>query len=369
MSPVLTHKYLMRKSSNIENAPPHIVSKSGGRTSAMKNTIREASRRRRARVTSGSFQRPVDKPRKRSKVPVNVMLLPTPPATPAAAIPEEPSRFPTTKSFPRYLARPQYKAVSSERIGALAPELAETPVQYVQDSFGVVGPKLAKVLNSVSAFGPSTVPQQMNLTVNDLSADMPTHVLAVYPRGSPFAPKKVTLYPTHEFVLAVHCAHLPTLPPSHPEAPSAPGSQISVPVVNLPLPDPATFPLLTEYLYNKRPEQFFSRIFPPSGAGKPAGTPGEPITWSLGRRLAATYTSRVLLERLMKVNGVWRNACALGIFDAMLWRTLDTAWEVLLCALSLSTGSFDNFKNATRTNDPPTFAPVSTGPKHPEGCA
>ena len=133
----------MRKSSKIENAPPHIINttlKAGVRTSALKNTIREASRRRRARVISGTLPRTTEKPRKRSKAPTHYMVLPTPPSTPAAtAIPEVPSRYPTTKAFPRYLLRPTYKPIPQERVAAIAPELADTPVAFMQDSFGVIG--------------------------------------------------------------------------------------------------------------------------------------------------------------------------------------------------------------------------------------
>ena len=43
----------------------------------------------------------------------------------------------------------------------------------------------------------------------------------------------------------------------------------------------------------------------------------------------------------MRVNGLWRNVCALGIFDSGIWETIDTAWEVLLLALGMATGNLD----------------------------
>lgn len=34
------------------------------------------------------------------------------------------------------------------------------------------------------------------------------------------------------------------------------------------------------------------------------------------------------------VNGLWKNVCALGIFDAELWGIMDIAWEIVLAALT-----------------------------------
>jgi len=62
---------------------------------------------------------------------------------------------------------------------------------------------------------------------------------------------------------------------------------------------------------------------------------------SFARQLAATYTPHALLQYAMRVNGLWRNVCALGIFDSGIWETIDTAWEVLLLALGMATGNLD----------------------------
>lgn len=41
-----------------------------------------------------------------------------------------------------------------------------------------------------------------------------------------------------------------------------------------------------------------------------------------------------LMAHAKIINGVWRNACALGVFDAELWSVMDLAWEVVLVALN-----------------------------------
>jgi len=41
----------------------------------------------------------------------------------------------------------------------------------------------------------------------------------------------------------------------------------------------------------------------------------------------------------MIVHGLWRNVCALGVFDDNLWNAMDLAWEVLLTAIAIGTGN------------------------------
>lgn len=41
-----------------------------------------------------------------------------------------------------------------------------------------------------------------------------------------------------------------------------------------------------------------------------------------------------LMAHTKTINGVWRNACALGVFDTELWGVMDLAWEVVLVALT-----------------------------------
>ena len=68
-------------------------------------------------------------------------------------------------------------------------------------------------------------------------------ILVVYSRQVPAATKRrVTLFPTHNIILASHCANLPILQPSSPATPKSAGESISIPVVPLCIPAPEVFP-------------------------------------------------------------------------------------------------------------------------------
>jgi len=46
-----------------------------------------------------------------------------------------------------------------------------------------------------------------------------------------------------------------------------------------------------------------------------------------------------LASQAVRVHGLWRNTCALGISDIGLQSFFDLAWEVLMQALTLSSNS------------------------------
>lgn len=41
-----------------------------------------------------------------------------------------------------------------------------------------------------------------------------------------------------------------------------------------------------------------------------------------------------LMAHAKVVNNLWKNTCALGIFDTELWGVMDLAWEIILAALT-----------------------------------
>jgi hypothetical protein len=55
--------------------------------------------------------------------------------------------------------------------------------------------------------------------------------------------------------------------------------------------------------------------------------------------LAQNYTMQRLASQAVKVHGLWRNACALGISDCDLQAFFDLAWEILMKALTHSSNS------------------------------
>lgn len=200
------------------------------------------------------------------------------------------------------------------------------------------------------------LPQELAIMINDLSSEMPSHMLAVYSAQANDASSnrrnKVTLYPSHNIILAAHCANLPLLRSITHPPPKVAGSSITVPVVPLCIPAAELYAPLSMYLYTKRADLLLRSLLPvvpPTSINvyaSPDETPEEAAqqrqnVLSFARQLAATYTPHALLQYAMRVNGLWRNVCALGIFDSGIWETIDTAWEVLLLALGMATGNLD----------------------------
>ena len=225
--------------------------------------------------------------------------------------------------------------------------------------------------------GPSTgIPREIKIKVTkrenrEVPVTPPTHVLAVYQSPAPVsipgakAPaRRVTLVPTHSAVLAVNCASLPAFPASaaaegrqsdnndsEDNTNNTTTSTYTVPVVSMGIPSPDTFVALSAYLYTGRTDQLFKHFMPctmqdlASVLSQPSSSPSptSPSTTStstpptvnslLAARLAATLEPHQLLAYAVRINGLWRNVCSLGVFDETLWRTMDLMWEVIVGAM------------------------------------
>jgi hypothetical protein len=195
----------------------------------------------------------------------------------------------------------------------------------------------------------NTLPKELDVLINDLSCDMPSHMLAVHSRlpqhtSQSHSPRQVTLFPIHHIVFAAHCASLPTLPPNPtPAMPQTTGTHITLPVVPLCIPHPETFPHLSAYLYTRRTSALIASLLPAGTSLPPTLTIDAPdfnkTLRQFSKQLAMTYTVHALLGHAVKINGLWRNVCALGVFDDGMWDALDVAWDAILLALAIATGS------------------------------
>jgi hypothetical protein len=148
------------------------------------------------------------------------------------------------------------------------------------------------------------------------------------------------MYPIHQSILSLYCANLPVLAASVP-SPTNSESSYEVPVVPLALPNPESFPFLTQFLYLKDTQTLFEAFLSlmPS-----KGIPSQPARYDAfvaeySTILAQNYTMQRLASQAAKVHGLWRNACALGISDIDLQAFFDLAWEILMKALTLSSNS------------------------------
>ena len=203
---------------------------------------------------------------------------------------------------------------------------------------------MLNVLSTVKAsLASSLLPKELTIVVQDLTSVLPTHMVAVYGH----APKtqtqtqrrtKVTLLPVHSLVFAAHCSKLPPFPPTLAPPEQKPGSQeITVPVWPLCLPSPQLYPQLAAYLYNKRTDLVLQTLLP---CPPPPTLEVDPsLIVPFATKLSGTFTVHALLQHQLMVHGMWQNVCALGIFDDLLWDTLDLAWQILLTALAIATGN------------------------------
>ena len=172
-------------------------------------------------------------------------------------------------------------------------------------------------------------------------------MLAVFGRGTPpplpdgsARPRKIALYPVHSLVLMANCANLPappeTLPQPSPPAPGVKETEFTLPIWPLCLPSPMVYPQLASYLYHKSREQLLKNFLP---APAPANLMRDPaVARVYAIQLASTYTVQALIRNIITLHGLYQNACALGIYDDVLWDTMDVMWRVLLTALAVATG-------------------------------
>lgn len=145
---------VLRKTSNVENVsvrPSAAESSSGkgARQSVAAAIIRGSSQRRRARANGPRAQRYVAEQAKRRKLahtpPINISF-PTP--VPSSSTPKDvemkdgtrPTST-TTVILPRHLSRPTFKPVPHSRVASIEPQLADLPIEYIQDKLAELGPE------------------------------------------------------------------------------------------------------------------------------------------------------------------------------------------------------------------------------------
>ncbi|KAF9269464.1 hypothetical protein L218DRAFT_269769 [Marasmius fiardii PR-910] len=362
-----------RHCSHAENLPPSKLS------SHRFDPINKSSRRRRVGVQSKYNLEQSKRRSQKQPVRFNVScpVTKTTPAQPTVSRPSGRTNVPVV--LPRALGQPSRVEVADEALRTAFGDHydPQVPVDFIRDTYAASGLRLLATVVSVSADVPkSKLPTEIQVLVHDDSSDdLPTHMLAVYgTRRSPTTNKvDVKLYPVHAPVMAAHCAKLPSFSPSPitssdngvpPAIKNGTPRQVTLPVRNLCLPHPSSFPHISQYLYTRRAEILYNAFLPyppskcaqafneagtatpststPASSSSPSSFYTHPQSSShqteLASDLATTYTPHRLLESVAVVHGTWMNACALGIFDDTLWTVIDGCWEVLLRALAMGAG-------------------------------
>ena len=178
----------------------------------------------------------------------------------------------------------------------------------------------------------------------------PTHILAVQSSPSSGRPASDTVFlvPTHHIVLAANCAHIPRMPVSRPQTRS--NGALVVPMMPLVVPHAEAFAPLHAFLVAHRLDRLMATLLPvpptmlatsrsrggsaSSAAGPFAHVSAPQVATYLAASAAGDKMS-ALMALTRTVSAIWRNACALGIFDRDLWAALDFSWEVILGAMNM----------------------------------
>jgi hypothetical protein len=186
----------------------------------------------------------------------------------------------------------------------------------------------------------TAMPQTVSVKVTNVSAQLPTHMLAVCQNSQAKAAIeqgaaiRYQLVPTHSIILAAHCAHLRALPQHTSDAPL--NAELTLPIERLGVPHLESFRHIHEYLYTQNAEVFAMSMIPTSTARTPSdGKPNGAAAWA--HRLARTFTYEVLVRQLEHTLGTWQNMVFLGIQDDRMWHALQASYFTIRSALLLQT--------------------------------
>ena len=191
-----------------------------------------------------------------------------------------------------------------------------------------------------------TMPQSVSVKVTDLSAEVPTHMLAVCQASqakaalAQGAPVRYQFLPAHNIILGAHCANMRVLRRELPlpPQPTEPGTSLTLPVERLTVPHIDSFRPILEYLYTKNAEVFAMSMIPTSTARPADGSQQQTHTvaaWA--HRLARTFTYEVLLRHMEYILGTWQNIVFLGIMDDEMWHALQASYFTIRGALLIQT--------------------------------
>ncbi|KAJ3473776.1 hypothetical protein NLI96_g12829 [Meripilus lineatus] len=109
----------------------------------------------------------------------------TPPAIPEVHLKATPSpESPTKLNIPRTLKHPPMCPVSLENLTSILPVFKNTPLPFIRDTLQAMSDPMQRVLAGVQSTIPDNkvLPKQIDITLNNLDAGAPTHMLVIFPR-------------------------------------------------------------------------------------------------------------------------------------------------------------------------------------------
>ncbi|KAI0922810.1 hypothetical protein AcW1_002627 [Taiwanofungus camphoratus] len=297
------------------------------------------------------------------------------PASQEGIIPSPPAIVFEGPSFqlPPKLIKPKIPQVEPSTIGNLEKELKDVPLDYVRKALVVWGSRMLGVFKTVYCEPPKTaMPKQVGVLMSDGGlASCPTHVVAVSqyasPPSSPSARisqvashrRETTLYPVHAVVLAAHCARLPPFPESNPRvkllkegSPTiSAASACRLPCVTICLPDHDTYGMLQQYLYTLNTGHLIFAMLALVERNMQLGpevrlvecakvlnewaATREEVVIAFSRELVARANLLTVCQFARVVEGVYRNAIALGVSEEGLWTMIDFAWDVSIASMRM----------------------------------
>ncbi|KAH8112280.1 hypothetical protein DFH11DRAFT_518239, partial [Phellopilus nigrolimitatus] len=252
------------------------------------------------------------------------------------------------KLLPLVLERPTFPEI---RDVDLAPSLANmegrlllVPPEHTRARLQVIGPKLyAATLKAHYRGAAKGLYVAVTIPANlvDKPGFFPTHMLGVRPLDKDGDISEVHFHLVHEFVLVAHCSSFSPFRMTR-----LPGGERKIrfkerrgkvthmlPVLWMSMPSTSELPMLLEYLYTRCTNVLYRELVPSFCAEilSEANDPQEACD-TIVHHLASSSPG-FLIANALRVRGLWRNVCFLGVSDQRLWTVINCAWDNYIGAL------------------------------------
>ncbi len=270
-------------------------------------------------------------------------------------------------SFPKELNRPLWKDIDLAPLHSIEPDLAGMELPFILDSVAGISDEYVELsftsfcirincflIDCTGHCTPSKCSQQETFFPVPSQCTPQTQIVPSPHTCSPYlaaerhhlspmalpGPAKLPCTQSTLSSLMANCANLPappeTLPQPSPTAPGVKEAEFTLPI----------WPLCLPRRWSTRSSRATCTTRTASSCSRTSSPRPRPRTSCATPRSARCtrtssrrrYTVQALIRNIITLHGLYQNACALGIYDDVLWDTMDVMWRVLLTALAVATG-------------------------------
>ncbi|KAG9034289.1 hypothetical protein FRB95_013447 [Tulasnella sp. JGI-2019a] len=218
----------------------------------------------------------------------------------------------------RDLRKPTLLPIDVAAIECVAPQFKGLNLTTITEA--LTSPEMqSRMIEGLSKSSIALGPNGVSLDLRGASTSVmpPTHLLSLRSDDGTIA----SLLPCHALPLLASCATLPSMASesSFPE---------TLPVIDIHLPSPSTFHIIRDYGYTRCRRSLLSVLLPLDPS-----RPVPPTPQAMAAAYAASLSVSELSAQVKTVQGVYLNACRVGVVDDEFWKSLQLSWNILLMAL------------------------------------